>query len=300
MLTEVKSWTEKKTLIVGFVVFSVESKREPVYGLFSPDGGCQHQIGQIHLDPLLTIFSRMTMMLLGKWIIACGSQFSSQCYSYHIESDIWTVYSGSSVVHPTHGVVHQGRIYLPDILTPEVFNPFTKNWSYWPTEPSVSQSSCFVSWKDSIFKFGGISFEKYVSRYDPVANLWLLESTSAPFELSNSGCVALPNDNILIVGSDYSSQYFKAYIEYNVSSKSWSGMMYGNVNHYAPVPILLGSRVFVITTSDSVIVEEYHYSNQTITTSVQNFSMKIDGYSSSIAVPAKWFSLLPGGCFGVF
>ena len=103
-------------------------------------------------------------------------------------------------------------------------------------------------------------------------NVGSLQAISAPFENSNSVCASMSNDNILIVGSDYSAPFFKAYIEYNASSKSWSHVMYGNINQYAPAPILLGSRVFVLTTSASVIVEEYHYANQTITTTAQNFT----------------------------
>ena len=277
----------------------MESDSNPVYGLFSPDGDCQHQLGYISLNQVYTYFTGMTMMLLGKQIIACGLHNSVNCYLYDIDFDTWTGYPGSSWIHTTHGVVNRGKMYLPDEQNPEVLNPVTNNWSSWVTASSATQLSCYVSWKDFIFKFGGVLFEKYVSRYNPTTNVWSLETTSAPFEIYNSGCVALPNDNILIVGSGYNSAFYRAYVEYNVAKKSWSNVMYGKVDHFATVPILLGSRVFVIPSSNSKVIEEYHYSNQTITTSVQNFNMIVGGYSSSLAVPAKWFAHLPGGCSGI-
>ena len=40
-------------------------------------------------------------------------------------------------------------------------------------------------------------------------NVGSLQAISAPFENSNSVCASMSNDNILIVGSDYSAAFFK-------------------------------------------------------------------------------------------
>ena len=243
----------------------------------------------------------MTMMLLGKQMFACGLMFSNNCYLYNIDSAVWSLYSTSSKLSNGHGLVHQGKIYLPDEINPEVIDPITENRNSWATKATATRFSCYASWKNYIFKFGGLGPDfRDVKRYDPATNSWSNEDTTAPYSIYYSGCATLPNDNILIVGSGLWGDDYRAYTEYNVSSNTWSSIVYGKIDQSSSVVVILGSRVFTIPSSGPLgLIEEYIYSNRTINTSASRFPVSRNYYSSSTAVPAKWFSHLPGGCSGI-
>ena len=194
----VLAWVTQMHL-AGFVAFYVEDNlQQPAYGLYSPDGGCQHQLGRIQVDPNLS-FSSMTMMLLDKKILACGQAHATDCYLYDVGSDTWTVTTGPGALYTTQGVVLHQKMYLPDEYSPKVFDSATKKWSNWAKGGTDTYVSCYVAWEDYIFKFGG--YPPHDERYDPADDTWSFVTTSPPFPIYLSGCVVLANDNILITGS---------------------------------------------------------------------------------------------------
>ena len=283
--------------LAGFVAFYVEGNlQQPAYGLYSPDGGCQHQLGRIQVDPNLS-FSSMTMMLLDKKILACGQAHATDCYLYDVGSDTWTVTTGPGALYTTQGVVLHQKMYLPDEYSPKVFDSATKKWSNWAKGGTDTYVSCYVAWEDYIFKFGG--YPPHDERYDPADDTWSFVTTSPPFPIYLSGCVVLANDNILITGSGMEEWFYRAHTEYNVTSGIWSPVIYGQVDHQYSTAILLGSRVFVFPGVYTGTIEEYNYSNRSLSTCAPRLTMVTDGHPSVIAVPATWFSHLPGGCTGV-
>ena len=276
----------------------VEVGNGPKFGLYSPDGKCEKFLIANNVGEY---FGGITMALLDEKIVACGLSTSTSCYLYDISSNIWTLYSSSSKVHQGPGVVHQGKIWLPDDTQPEVFDPVSKAWANWAVAPTSSQNACFVSWKSYIIKFVGTNIEKY----DPSKNTWSTISSSALFSMDLSGCVTLPNDNILIAGTVADLSKSRSHAEFNVTSNTWTPIITGNVDHYASVALLLGNRAFVVPTDADLKtpghVEEYIYSNKTISSSVQPFRFNTNtNYPSVIAAPAKWFARLVNRCTGVF
>jgi hypothetical protein len=197
-------------------------------------------------------------------------------------------------------VVHQGKIYLTDLANPQVFDPATKAWTKWAVSPSPPNGACFVSWKNYILQFGSTSstHETQIWKYDPTINAWSNVAMSTTFPLYNSGCVVLPDGNILIVGSGYDAKLFKVYTVYNVTSNSWSPYVYGKMDLYFSLPLLLGNRIFVLAGSN--LVEEYVIGNSSVTNSSYPYPYVWSYVPSATAVPAQWFSHLPGGCKGVY
>jgi hypothetical protein len=190
-----------------------------------------------------------------------------------------------------------GKIYLPDDTTPEVVNLATKSVSTWAKAPTAATLACLVSWKNYILKFGGSTppETKMVYKYDPSNNTWTTLPTTAPFDISDSGCITLPNDNVLITGSVYGSQ--KQFTEYNVTSNTWLPVILGTAAHDGSLPVLLGNRVFVISSNSRAPVEEYVIANRTI-----SYAKTItfpNEYPIALAVAADWFYFLPGGCKGI-
>jgi hypothetical protein len=161
--------------------------------------------------------------------------------------------------------------------------------------------ACFVSWNNYIIQFGGSTsvYSKKVQKYDPSTGKWTTITTTPPFDLYHSGCQTLPNGNVLIAGSMANSVFYKAYTEYNVSSNVWSPVIFGNVTQYDSTPLVLGSRLYVIPPGCPKPVEEYIYANSSLTVSSVNFNITISSKPAAVAVPAQWFSNLPGGCKGI-
>jgi Kelch motif len=188
---------------------------------------------------------------------------------------------------------------LPHDTQPEIFDPLTNTWSNWTLAPTPMCYACFVSWKNYIFKFGGLSptHSRQVQRYDSYSHKWTTLLTYPPFDIYRSGCVTLPNGNILIVGSMATS--VMAYSEYNVRTNVWSPIIVGRILQHESTPLVLGRQVFVIPSLGPKPVEVYNYKNSTVSFSAKDFNITTSYKPAVVAVPARWFSDLPGGCLGI-
>ena len=240
------------------------------------------------------------LMLLNKQVLACGGHNKKNCFLYDVLTNNWTMFSNISTTHDSRGVVHQGKIYLPNDIISDVFDPFTKVWSTWPIPPNTIVWSCYVSWKHYIIKFGGYDSDaiNQIWRFDTTTNVWTRLNTTVPFPFNDVGCTVLPNDNVLIAGSKWSSTCWGSIVEYNVTANNWSSVVQSYDYLYNSIPLVLGKRVFIIPSSATEIVWEYFYENQ-ITIPVSQPFISITASSPSIAVPAIWFGNFPGVCIGI-
>jgi hypothetical protein len=63
--------------------------------------------------------------------------------------------------------------------------------------------------------------------------------------------------------------------------------------------LVLGRQVFVIPSLGPKPVEVYNYKNSTVSFSAKDFNITTSYKPAVVAVPARWFSDLPGGCLGI-
>ena len=280
-------------------MFAVDSTGGPMMWLYSPDGNCQHNLGPI--DSLVGQLDNAVLTLHGKNIVACGAMAMYNCYNYDVSSNKWSLFAYTNFTHATRGVTLKGRIYLPDDVNPEVIDLTTKTVSKWAIAPSKSLAACYVAWNSYILKFGAdlSPNTKNVFMYDPFNNTWTSLTGTAPFDMAYSGCVTLPNNNVLITGSGYTGVKCKEYAEFNVTSKSWSPIIYGQLDQYYSLPLVLGNRVFVIPPNGPAAIEEYIVSNKTISYGALGIQFATQR-PAAVAVPADWFAKMPGGCKGVY
>ena len=281
------------------MIFACDRASNPYLWLYSPNGNCQYNIGP--LDRLVPSLSKAVLTLIGQKILACGALNSPGCYLYDINLKTWSLFATTTMGHSTRGVAHHGKIYLPDDTKPEVIDIATKTVSTWAIAPSSSEYACFVSWNNYILKFGSNTspMTRSVYKYNPSNNTWTTLPGTSPMDLYNSGCTTMPNNNVLITGSGYDGAFFQAYAEFNVTSNTWFPLIYGQIHLYASTPVVLGNRVFVIPPNGPAAVEEYIISNRTISFRAPNIQFTTS-YPATVAVPADWFSSLPGGCKGVY
>ncbi len=109
------------------------------------------------------------------------------------------------MLQPTCGAFTQQEMLL--LLKEEVL--FTMEKSIFPMTLILKSAplfsvycSCFVSWKNVILAFGGISNKQDVFHFDPSTNACTtLGSSFPPLELAQSSYIVLPNMNVLIAGS---------------------------------------------------------------------------------------------------
>ena len=269
------------------------------FELYSPNGRCQYTLPAPSYPSSPVGRTYLTLTLMDHQILSCGGFSNLDCYLYDVPTDTWSIYSASQQRHQyMHGVVHQGKIYLPDNTLPEVFDLSTQTWSTWPRHPVSSSYTCFVSWEGFILAFGGVSNQIY--QFDPSTSSWTpLNPPLPPMGLSYNGCLVLPNKNVLLTGSSESESSYKKYSVYNVTSNTWEHSGY-SANYLALfAPVLLGDRIFVIPTGYPTQVTEYVYANDTCGYDFPPMTSQIVQPVAALAVPADWFSHLPNGCQGV-
>ena len=285
--------------------------------LHSPSGQCEHQLAPIKLAP--TDYNGMTgstFAVLDRKVVACYGYMAYNCYIYDVASDAWSVYGTYSPQnnYGSRGVYHQGKLYQYDPRVPHVFDPVQKSFSSWALPPlpaghTEAYYACYVSWNSSIMRLGADgapSLRRQVHSYDPATNSWSNQpiSSSVPFEIFQTGCVVLPNGNVLVTGTSKTGwpNQPNNYAEYNVTANTWSPLMQGNSSSsfVKSLPLVLGNRVFVLPNGNDMPVYEYIYTNSTMVAAPYKYPAS--GWMSPAAtvVPASWFSHLTGGCTGVY
>ena len=125
----------------------------------------------------------------------------------------------------------------------------------------------------------------------------LLNSSSAPMDIFYSGCVVLPTDDILIVGSENEDQSSAA--RFNIESGTWTSLGSTTNPRNGTSLVTLGKQVFAIDGHAGNVVEEFDYDTNSWTSVSHNLMTWRNGHQTAIAVPAEMFKHLPGGCTGV-
>ena len=103
---------------------------------------------------------------------------------------------------------------------------------------------------------------------------------------------------MLLLGSFYEG-YKHTFTIYDIPSKSWDDTGTIGQSYSKPILVNLGSRVFALIDDNNGAVQEFFYYKNSFTIVPQpTFNSGYPG-SVAVAVPAKLFSQLPGGCKGV-
>ena len=125
---------------------------------------------------------------------------------------VWSVYSNAQYLHSDYpGAVHADKIYLYHDQSPEIFYPIKNVWSNW-TKASTSHGTygCLVPWRDSLILLGGAGSVRAVESYNVATSTWMTIDSSVPFDIIFSGCVVLPSEEILVVGSSHLAHFKSA------------------------------------------------------------------------------------------
>ena len=237
-------------------------------------------------------------MPLNNQVLLCGGmQNWGKCYLYDAPKNQWSLYaSGGLAQHGTRGLVHQGKIYLSSVDTPEVFDPVTKAWSSWPLPDLAPDGACFVSWQGKILQLGGPN-SYAVRSLNLTTKTWTTLTNNAPFYVSFMGCMVLPNQNILFTGGGSTANY--QVNEYNVTKNQWLPPLTVSIWLVASAPVLINGRVLIFAASPDNLVFEYFYENRTIIQVKEENLLAPAGKPVVTAVPAAWFTHLLPSCTGI-
>ena len=185
-----------------------------------------------------------------------------------------------------------------DDVTPKIFDPATRNWTTWSLAPQSSIYSCLIALDGYFLRFGGIEGIRDIYKYNVTSDTWTFINSNVTMDFYSSGCTLLPSGNVILVGS-FTASYLYSYVVYNVSGNSWGQIINGQTQRYSAVVLMLGTRVFSVYGGQVNVVEEFHWSNNTIeikSSALLNGRVQPPG---AIAVPAKLFANMRGGCLGV-
>ena len=211
------------------------------------------------------------------------------------------MYSNAQYPHQDFpGSVYSNKIYLSGGGNPEMFDPIQNVWTNW-SKPSTSRwYGCLLNWRDSLIHLGGSRGSNDSTRsleiYNISTSAWNTIDSSAPFDIYLSGCVLLPSEEILVVGSGFSSN--KSAAIYNLEDDEWSNVDDSNFDRWATALVVLGKRIFAVGGGDSESIEEFIYESKSWKTIDKPIMIRRNVHSM-ISVPAKLFTHMPGGCEGV-
>jgi N-acetylneuraminic acid mutarotase len=232
-------------------------------------------------------------------IIACSG--GKSCWEYDVKQDSWSVIAAAPFTHNSQpGVVYQKKIYVMDESSPQVFDPSSKTWSGWPSPPHKSgQAPWMVGWMDCIILLGGLSYLRGVQIFNVTKQTWtVMDSSPVPMDMYWSSSLVLSNRNVLIVGSEKIDSRNSASF-YNPNDNSWVKLPETTTSHRGTRLIHLGSRTFAIEGVSSDLTEEFELETNTWTPVDVKLQVTRGGFHSLLALPARLFSHLLGGCQGV-
>ncbi len=162
------------------------------------------------------------------------------------------------------GIAFNSKIFVVDDKYPEVYDEQSNTWSNW-TAPlvKVGTGACLVIWRETFLLFGGGENKLGIQIYNHSTQTWSkVNTSSAPFDMYFSGCVVLPNDNVLIAGSH--ANYKRHSALFSLKSNTWTLLNQTiNIDRSASTLVRLGDRVFVIGGHETDSVEEFHANNLT-------------------------------------
>jgi len=223
-----------------------------------------------------------------------------ECWIFNPYENTWTIYSEATFTHKDYnGAVYENKIYFTDPQNPEIFDPVNKNWSKWPLPLKPSGSyQCSLTWKDTFLLIGGNSNKRGVQSFNHSTQIWTeLDASSASMDVYVSGCEVLPNQNILVLGSN-TAQFINSSALYNVEENKWTSLGDSNYNRDGTSLVKLGNRVFAIGGSGTDVVEEFiPADNSWIPVDAKPIVPR--AYHSTISVPAHLFAHMEGGCVGI-
>lgn len=281
-------------MILDYVAFVVGGNNKNVE-VYSPDGKCQYNLAPIPngaFEPILAYIDDR--------ILACGGRGNKNCNLYHPSNDSWSVYSTSSFTHSEQpGEIYDGKIFIADDSNPEVFDPASKTWYTW-TAPlyKTGGGPCLVAWKDIFILFGGFSNRRGVQTFNHSTDAWQeLDSSSVPIDIYFSSCILLPNDDILIVGSE-DSPYRSSAALYNIRSNAWKKLPDTSISRHGASLITLGTRVFAMDSDERNVIEEYHYNSFTWSP-IEAKLIAPRYHHGTLSLPSEILQHLPFGCTGV-
>ena len=154
-----------------------------------------------------------------------------------------------------------------------------------------------VQWEDSFIRFGGQINPREIVKYNITLKAWTtLNSSSMPMDVYKSGCTKLPNKKIFIIGNDLN---YYDYAVYDVVMNSWPIFSQQTIRQFDNSVLALSNRVFTLNGGQQSIIQEYNFLNDTFTYLPFELITVRTNYPGILAVPAKLFSHLPGGCIGI-
>ena len=258
--------------------------------LFTPEGNCKPAIAPL----LISMFGHLQYFRKNQ-IFACKGQTTHDCYVYTIANGSWNLFSKPTTASAPFNSYNDNIYFYPYYL----LNLTSKLWLTWPS-PSASAGACVVTWKDSFIIFGGQGDYTGVQMYNHTTqSTKTLQTSLAPMQIYSTGCTIMPNERVLIVGSgNQVTGAFNKLAIYSISTNTWpySGTLPFDCG-FSKV-FVLGKRVFFICTSIKAVME-FHYGNNTFTSTANSLQVIRDNSPGVVTVPARLFSRLPGGCKAV-
>jgi hypothetical protein len=124
-----------------------------------------------------------------------------------------------------------------------------------------------------------------------------MDSPQVPMDLYHSSSLTLANGNVLIVGSRQNGSHFSAAF-YKPTDNFWTEQEKTATSHEGTRLVQLASRIFAIGGRYSGLVEEFLLETNAWK-SVDAKLINKYSYQCLLALPAKLFSHLQGGCQGV-
>jgi hypothetical protein len=153
-----------------------------------------------------------------------------------------------------------------------------------------------LTWRDTFLMIGGHTNPKSVQSYNTNSQEWTIITSSVPMNVENTACIVLPNEDVLVVGSDDIVELNSTAI-YNVANNVWTKLADTTYFRGGTDLVRLGNRIFALGgLSDNI--EEFHQEDNSWTLVSQKLIIPRSQHNS-MSLPAETFSDISGGCQGI-
>ena len=266
--------------------------------VFVPGQVCQKKLPDLPLRVALP-----NVVVLNGLLVVCGKDISTTvCYKFD-KAGTWDQYTTTTVNHDKYpGVALNGKLYVYNDRTPQIFDPAIQNWNNWEKPATrAGFQACMTVANGKIYLIGGM-LSNFIQVFNPnaVQGQGWAKVADLPSMSYNMGCSVMATDTEIMITMNSSPNNV---VIFDTTNNQFTDVSIPT-NVYGSNLILMGSNNYLVGGGTEGSNKIYKYSPQSMPAWTEDTKAVLLTYrssSGSVVMNASIFAenFLPSSCTGI-